>query len=576
MKVENWLLHNLSTYPNKKYSNTIKRDYCRYCTTMTKKKKITFSVGIVLLAMLLGLLIGVMTAPKLDAQYWQQQEMMNTRDQRINTMLYLIDNFYVDKVDYDSITDEMMNSLLSTLDPHSAYLTPSVYEKEAESLNGQFEGIGLTLYYIDDTVYAYHAIPGAPAAKAGLHAGDRIIRVDTTTVSGTGMTENGKSIVDLIRGPRFSTVELTVQRQGSKKLHTFKVRRDVIHTTSVPAHVMLDNKTGYIRISNFGSTTATEFHAALLELLHENMQQLVLDLRGNGGGSLEAAIGVCDELLPKGDLIVYTQGEHVSRSDIYATSGGLFEEDRLTVLIDEESASASEIVAGAMQDNDRGTIVGHRSFGKGLVQRQYPMPGGAAVLLTIARYYTPSGRCIQRPYDMGTDEYYRQYITRIIQNYVAADSILDAEYDTTQTFLTKKGRKVYGGGGIRPDILLPYFSDTNLIYYNQLISNRVLEEHMFEQLFNNYDQIISRYPTIEQFVKNYQVDDATWQSILALADKKNITRRPAGIKKYGDAIRNRYKATLASTLYGENAYYKIALTGDIELQNALKKLKIKK
>ena len=197
-------------------------------------------------------------------------------------------------------------------------------------------------------------------------------------------------------------------------------------------------------------------------------------------------------------------------------------------------------------------------------------------MLTIARYYTPSGRCIQRPYDMGTDEYYRQYITRIIQNYVAADSILDAEYDTTQTFRTKKGRKVYGGGGIRPDILLPYFTDSNLIYYNQLISNRVLEEYMFNQLFEHYDQIISRYPTIEKFIKDYQVDDATWQSILALADKKKILRRPAGINKYGVAIRNRYKANLANTLYGENAYYKIALAGDIELQNALKKLNNKK
>ena len=542
---------------------------------MTEKKKTTFSIGIVLLAMLLGLLAGVMTAPKLDTKYWQRQEMESVMSQRINTMLYLIDNYYVDQVDYDSLTDEMMNSLLSTLDPHSVYLTPNAYATEAEAMSGRFEGIGLNLYYIGDTVYALHAISGAPAAKAGLHAGDRIMRVDTTLVSGTGMTAQPKSVVNLIRGPRFSTVELTVQRQGSEKLHTFKVQRDVIHTTTVPAHIMLDRKTGYIRITSFGSTTATEFHAALLELLNENMKHLVLDLRGNGGGSLETAIGVCDELLPKGDLIVYTQGEHVRRSNVYATSGGLFEEGRLTVLIDEESASASEIVAGAVQDNDRGTIVGHRSFGKGLVQRQLPLPDGAAILLTTARYHTPSGRCIQRPYDMGSDEYYRQYITRIIQNYVAADSILDAEYDTSQTFLTKKGRKVYGGGGIRPDIMLPYISDTNLVYYNRLIGHHVLEETAFLQLFNHYDQIIQRYPTIEQFAKDYQVDDATWQSILALADRKKIPRHAASINKYGNDIRNRYKALLANALYGENAYYQVALQGDIELQQALKKLKIR-
>lgn len=539
------------------------------------KKKITFSIGIVLLAMLLGLLAGVMTAPKLDAKYWQQQKMESAMNQRINTVLALVDNFYVDKVDYDSITDQMMNSLLTTLDPHSYYLSPTSLEKETETLSGQFEGIGITLYCKGDSVYTSHVVPNGPAYKAGIHAGDRIMRVDTTLVSGAGLTGNIADVVNLIRGPRFSTVQLTVQRQGSPKMHTFKMRRDVIHTPTVPAFVMLDKKTGYIRISRFGETTAYEFHIALQQLLSEHMQQLVLDLRDNSGGSLTSCIGVCDELLPKGNLIVYTEGEHNPRSNVYASKGGLFEEGRLIVFIDEGSASASEIVAGAVQDNDRGTIIGHRSFGKGLVQREFEIPGGGAVLLTIARYYTPSGRCIQRPYDMGTDEYYSQFITRIIQNYVSADSILDAEYDTTQTFLTKKGRKVYGGGGIRPDILLPYITDTNLIYYNRLIGYRVLEDIVHQQLFEHSDQLIKRYPTVEQFVQNYHVDNATWQSILTLADNKKIPRHAGSIKKYGDEIRNRYKAILANSLYGENAYYKIAQQGDIELQYALKKLKIK-
>ena len=542
---------------------------------MTKKKKITFSIGIVLLAMLLGLLIGIMTAPKLDAEYWQQEKRENAMSQRISTLLKLVDNYYVDNVDYDSLSGQMMNALLSTLDPHSVYLTPSAMEKETETLSGQFEGIGLHLFYIGDSVYASHATSGAPASKAGLRAGDRIIRVDTTLVSGAGLTENKSTIVNLIRGPRYSTVELTIQRQGSPKLHTFKVNRNVIHTASVPAHIMVDKNTGYIRISHFGSTTAIEFHAALQELLNENMKQLIIDLRDNGGGTLESAIGVCDELLPNGDLIVYTQGEHASRSNIYASRGGLFEEGRLAILINEGSASASEIVAGAVQDNDRGTIIGHRSFGKGLVQREFPLGGGSAVMLTIARYYTPSGRCIQRPYDMGSDEYYSQYITRIIQNYVAADSILDADYDTTQTFLTKKGRKVYGGGGIRPDIMLPYISDTNLIFYNRLIGHHVLEETAYMQLFYHYDQFVERYPTLEQFERLYQVDDATWQSILALADQKKIPRHAGSIMKYGNEIRNRYKALLADAIFGENAYYQIAYQGDIELLTALKKLKTK-
>ena len=542
---------------------------------MTKKKKLTFSIGIVLLAMLLGLLIGVMTAPKMDADYWQQNAMENTMDQRINMVMALVDNYYVDKVDYDSLTEEMMHALLSTLDPHSSYLTPTEFEKETETLSGQFEGIGVTLFYMDDTVYASHITPGAPASKAGIHAGDRILRVDTTQVSGRGLASEPNKVVSLIRGPRHSTVEITIQRKGSKKPQTLKVRRDVIHMPTVPAHVMVNKNTGYIRISRFGASTYSEFRTALLQLLNEHMESLVLDLRDNGGGSLETAIGVCNELLPSGDLIVYTQGEHMKRENVYATSGGLFEKGRLIVLIDEGSASASEIVAGAVQDNDRGTIVGHRSFGKGLVQRQFPLPGDAAVLLTVARYYTPSGRCIQRPYDMGTDEYYSQYITRIIQNYVAADSILDADYDTTHTYLTKKGRKVYGGGGIRPDILLPYISDTNLIYYNRLIGYRVLEETAHRQLYEHYDQFIQQYPTVELFVNNYQVTDATWQAILSLADQKKIPRQASSIKKYGNDIRNRYKAILAMSLYGENAYYQIAQQGDIELQNALKRLKIK-
>ena len=543
---------------------------------MTKKKKITFSIGIVLLAMLLGLLAGIMTAPKLDARYWQQQEMESAMSRRIKTVLGLIDNYYVDKVNYDSITDQMMNALLTTLDPHSSYLTPTESEKAAESMSGQFEGVGITLAFIGDSVYASHVLPSSPASKAGIHAGDRIMRVDTTLVSGAGYESHTPDVVELIRGPRFSTVQLTIQRQGSPKMHTFKMRRDVIHMPTVPAYVMLDKHIGYIRISRFGAATAYEFRIALQQLLSENMQQLVLDLRDNSGGSLESCIGVCDELLPKDNLIVYTQGEHSGRNDIYASQGGLFEDGRLIVLIDEGSASASEIVAGAIQDNDRGTVVGHRSFGKGLVQRQFDLPDGATMLLTIARYYTPSGRCIQRPYDKGTDEYYSQYITRIIQNYASADSILDAEYDTTQIFLTKKGRKVYGGGGIRPDILLPYITDTNLIYYNRLIGYHVIEDLVHQQLFAHYDQLIQRYPTLEQFVQHYQVDDATWQALLTLADKKKIPRHTGSINKYGNEIRDRYKAILANSLYGENAYYTIALQNDSELQRALKKLKIKK
>ena len=543
--------------------------------TETPKKKTTYSLDIVLLALLIGILAGVLFTPKATNEESQLFMAQNKMSQRVNAVLTLIDNRYVDIVDYDSLSDQMLNAMLSTLDPHSYYLSPSSFEKESETMAGQFDGIGVTLFYVGDTVYASQVMPGSPAEKVGIHPGDRILRVDTTLVSGTGMTKESSTIVNLIRGPRYSNVKLTVQRQGSSKLHTFKVRRDKILMSTVPAYVMVNSNTGYIRISRFGDHTGKEFHAALLQLLNKNMQNLIVDLRDNAGGSLASCLEVCDELLPEGNLIVYTQGAHIGRSDVYATSGGLFEKGKLTVLVDERSASASEIVAGAVQDNDRGTIMGHLTFGKGLVQSQYPLSDGSAVLLTIARYYTPSGRCIQRPYDKGTDEYYSQYISRIIENYMSADSILDAGYDTTQVFLTKNGRKVYGGGGIRPDILLPYFTDTNLVYYNRIISKRVLEDYLHQQLFLHYDQLISRYPTFDVFMKEYQVSDATWKAILALADKRGIARHAEGLRKYGDDIRTRYKALMASTLYGENAYYTLSLPGDTELQRAVENIKKK-
>lgn len=540
--------------------------------TDRQRKKTTYSLGIVILALLIGLLGGVMTAPKLDAQYWSDGS-EDADEARFATMMQIIESCYVDDVDRDSVTDVMMNAMLQTLDPHSCYLAPDVLAKEAEIMQGQFMGIGVTLFYLGDSVYVSNVMSGGPAARAGLHAGDRIMRVDTTTVSGAGLITDGEEVVSLIRGPQHTSVTLGIQRQGSSKIQNFKIRRDIIQMNSIPAVVMADKTTGYIRISRFAETTGSEFHSALLQLQNEGMKQLVLDLRENGGGSMESAVEVCDELLPKGDLIVYTQGDHDRRRNIHATKGGLFESGKVAVLINENSASASEIVAGAIQDNDRGTIIGHRSFGKGLVQRQFPLPGGAAMLLTIARYHSPSGRCIQRPYDKGSDEYYREYVSRVVQEYVAADSILDAGYDTTQSFTTKKGRKVYGGGGIQPDIRLPYFSDTSLVYYNRLIGNRVFSEAVHEELFAHYDQLIQRYPDIEAFKKGYAVDDAAWRALLQRADRKGIARHPEGIRKYADEMRNRYKAEMAMALYGENAYYQISLSHDTELQKALKSIR---
>ena len=537
---------------------------------MSEKKKTTYSLGIVLLALAIGLAAGFMTAPKVKPQAVPNVTGISKLGSHLVALEYIIANYYVDEVDYDSLTTSAMTAMLESLDPHSSYLTPIANSKENEMMQSRFEGIGVTLHSMNDSVFASTVRAGSPAHRAGIRAGDRIIKVDTTVVTGTGMSEELSSVVNLIRGPRYSTVTLGIQRQGSNKIREIKVKRDVILHPTVVAAIMIDKHTGYVNISRFSETTASEFHAALLQLTKEGMTHLVLDLRGNRGGSLETAIAVADELLPKGDLIVYTEGAHSPRNNHYATRGGLFEEGKLTILINEFSASASEVVSGAIQDNDRGTIAGRRSFGKGLVQRPFDLPDGDAIHLTIARYYTPSGRCIQRPYDKGSDAYYMDYLTRIFSDYRSADSLYNATVDTTQTFLTKKGRKVYGGGGIQPDIILPYLIDTNWVYYNRLADKQVLEQVIFNELFVHYDQIVQKYPTAEAFVKNYQVDDATFERIIRCAESKGIRRHPSCIKKYGANIRNRYKALMAMTLYNDDAFYQVALPYDTELQRALR------
>ncbi len=537
---------------------------------MSEKKKTTYSLGIVLLALAIGLAAGFMTAPKVKPNDVPNVTGISKLGSHLVALEYIIANYYVDEVDYDSLTTSAMTAMLESLDPHSSYLTPIANSKENEMMQSRFEGIGVTLHSMNDSVFASTVRAGSPAHRAGIRAGDRIIKVDTTVVTGTGMSEELSSVVNLIRGPRYSTVTLGIQRQGSNKIREIKVKRDVILHPTVVAAIMIDKHTGYVNISRFSETTASEFHAALLQLTKEGMTHLVLDLRGNRGGSLETAIAVADELLPKGDLIVYTEGAHSPRNNHYATRGGLFEEGKLTILINEFSASASEVVSGAIQDNDRGTIAGRRSFGKGLVQRPFDLPDGDAIHLTIARYYTPSGRCIQRPYDKGSDAYYMDYLTRIFSDYRSADSLYNATVDTTQTFLTKKGRKVYGGGGIQPDIILPYLIDTNWVYYNRLADKQVLEQVIFNELFAHYDQIVKKYPTAEAFVKNYQVDDATFERIIRCAESKGIRRHPSCIKKYGANIRNRYKALMAMTLYNDDAFYQVALPYDTELQRALR------
>ena len=537
---------------------------------MKEKKKYTFSLGVVLLAAALGLLVGTLVIHHVDESN-PQKLMASQGDLRMQALMYIVDRYYVDEVDWDSLSTIAASAMLSSLDPHSTYLPPVEMDKEQELMQGRFEGIGVTLAWTDDTIYAAQVKGDSPAAHAGVLPGDKIMMVDTVKVSGVKIEGGTTAVVDLIRGPRHSTVTLTLDRNGHSKPFKVKIKRDVIHHASVPAAMMLNKTTGYIRVTRFAETTASEFHNALLQLNGQGMKALVLDLRGNGGGSLESAVKMADELLPKGDLIVYTKGAHSRRFNSYATAGGLFEEGKLTILINEHSASASEVVSGAIQDNDRGLIAGRCSFGKGLVQRQFDLLDGDAVLLTTARYYSPSGRCIQRPYDKGSDAYYMDYLTRIFSNFTSPDSMFYATADTSQWFYTKKGRKVYGGGGIQPDLTIPYVLDTNWKYYNKLLDSGVMEDLVHRQLYSSYAELIKKYPTADKFVANYEMDEATWNRIMSAASSKGVELNEKSLKKCAPHIRNYYKAQLASAMFGDEAYFRVALRIDNELQKVLKK-----
>lgn len=518
----------------------------------------------IVLSMIAGCMVGTSATMKAIRKNVEIIPGERFNSSKLGTIWGLVDRHYVDPVDGDSVMDKVYASILSTLDPHSVYLTQTALEKESEVLSGNFEGVGIVLRIIDDTVSAAQIIAGGPSERAGILAGDRILKVDNEPVSGVKMPSD--SVVARLRGPRRSTVEIEILRLSEKSSRTVKVQRDVISTPSLTYSGMLNASTGYIRLNRFGETTYEEFCEALKKLNKKGMKRLILDLRGNGGGMLSAAIDICDELLPGKETIVYTEGAHQRRKNAYSTPGGLFCRGDLTVLIDEQSASASEIVAGAMQDNDRGLIVGRRTFGKGLVQQQFPLPDHTAVLLTIARYYTPSGRCIQRPYDNGTEEYYSQYMEQVLDEY-NGDTVQQISDSTP--YYTTKGRVVYGGGGIMPDHVIHYKSDPDIVYYNQLLSKGILDRYTFNYVSANNQQLRDKYPTADDFNRNFTISDAMMQELFDQAEAKGLRRDNRSIQRYKQEIRAQIKAGIGNMFYGNDVLYKLLLPYDNELKEAL-------
>jgi carboxyl-terminal processing protease len=486
-------------------------------------------------------------------------------------IMRLIPKRYVDSISYEQVEECAIQLLLQYLDPHSVYVPKLNFVTEKENLEGEMEGVGLWVSMVKDTAFIIEVFKDSPSERAGILGGDRIVTINGEPIFGRKFTN--KDVVKRLKGPRGTMVNLGISRRGESKVLNFKLKRTAIPLNTVRYSGMLDDEIGYISLTEFSATTYKEMRVALSKLRSQGMQKLILDLRGNGGGLLYQAREVADLFLSQGQLIVYTEGVHSPKEEYYSTTDDAFVDGSFVVMMNEYSASASEVVAGAIQDNDRGLIVGRRSFGKGLVQKQFEMFDGSALRLTTARYYTPSGRCIQRPYDKGSDEYYLDFLLRILAD-MESDSIIQKVTDTTK-YYTKEGRVVYAGGGIFPDEVLPYEKDVLLIYYNRLEDKDIFYNYAFDYVDKNRALLLKKYPQSDDYVKGFSLSDEMFEDFLMLAEKSGIKRNVESIAAYGNEMKILVKAYMAEFLYGKEVYYGITLSADHELQKAISIIKKK-
>ncbi len=486
----------------------------------------------------------------------------NARKVKIERLIDFINEEYVDDVNSDSIVDMTVNSILANLDPHSVYLPPNEQSSEAEIMKGDFVGIGVNFYMYNDTVTVVKPLENGPAAKAGIISGDRILYAGKTKLFGRKLPTD--SLYNKLKGEEGSKVLLTVFRKSTNKKLKIIVAREVVPIKSVDACVMLNKTSGYIKINRFAENTYDEFRTGLAQLKNHGMTTLIIDLRDNGGGYLERAVAIADEFLKDKELIVFTKNRKGTLDKTYATKEGIFENGKVFVLIDENSASASEILAGAIQDNDRGTIVGRRSFGKGLVQREMDFDDGSAVRLTISRYFTPSGRSIQKPYTKGEGEKYSHDAeTRFASGELyEKDKMKIAD---SLKFKTKKGRTVYGGGGIVPDIFVPLEvkkGEENLAY---ILNSGVVGHFVFEQLDKNRSSF--KGLKFEQFLTKMQNDDRYVPKLQSYLKDIGLEMKLEDNKKL---VKKNITAEFARQLFGEKQYYNIILKDDTMLKAILK------
>lgn len=487
----------------------------------------------------------------------------------VNDVFSLIDKEYVDTINIDDLQKKAVTHVLESMDPHSEYIEPSILNEVNENLYGSFDGIGVSFRIEKDTITILETIKGGPSEKVGILAGDRIVYVGDSLVAGTKVTN--KTAMSLLKGPRKTKVDVKIKRHGVSELLEFTITRDVIPTYSLDVAYMIDDNIGFIKLSKFSQTTHKEFVNAIKKLQKEGMTQLILDLRGNTGGYLGEAVGIADEMLRDNNLIVYTEGEHRDRSYIFARHRGLWEDKDVVVLIDEGSASASEIVAGALQDNDRGTIIGRRSFGKGLVQEQFDLGENGALRLTIARYYTPTGRCIQKPFSGTKEEYMLEELTRYETGEMfSIDSIHFAD---SLKYITPGGKTVYGGGGIMPDIYVPLHNDSTRYFFNKMANNSILFQYAFDYSDTHRKELLS-YGDAKTFNEKFVFTNAMFDELMQRSEEKKIKGNKEEIAKARELSEPLFKAYVARNIFGDEAFYPIYEPMDEILQEAIKELKV--
>lgn len=491
----------------------------------------------------------------------------NMDARKLQLALFAISNLYVDSTSETKLVEDAIVGMLDKLDPHSNYMDPEETKEMTEPLQGNFDGIGIQFNMLTDTLYVIQVIPGGPSEKVGLMAGDRIIQVDDTLIAGVKMKTT--DIMKKLRGPKGTEVRVKVKRGKSPELMDFKIVRGKIPVYSLDAAYMADKNTGYIKLNRFAASSADEFREALEKLRKQGMKNLILDLQGNGGGYLNIAIELADEFLDKNRLIVYTKGNKQPREEANSTARGQFQEGRLVVLVDESSASASEIVSGAIQDWDRGVIVGRRTFGKGLVQKPIPLPDGSMIRLTVSRYYTPTGRCIQKPYENGKmEEYHHDLIDRYNRGeLMSADSIHFPDSMRYNTLVSE--RTVYGGGGIMPDVFIPVDTTRYTDYHRKLVASGLVNRVSMNYLDRNRNQMMAKYPKFQQYKQDFVVGEDIMEELLKMAGDEKIEFEEEQYNCSKPLIMLQIKALIARDLYDMAQYFQIINDDNPSYQKAL-------